>query len=237
MTLGLVSNYNYILNENGSWQKWNTSSHIGQVNQKYIAFPKQIFLYAQNLGNQNISFNGSTYNNILSLNPLPTNYDNNSASVADLDYTETGNLTNTNESIVIDKEFILLDKFHKRLKIFGIQKAVADCTCKGDGTYSTTLTKVNFKLYKRGNNNQSLLADSTYTLSTALSQTANSYADPLSFLAIFDLNEIELDINEKLLLKLQVYGYINTSSTDNKIKLNHARGSADTYLQINILEE
>ena len=234
---GLVSNYNYILDENNNWIAQNYSTHIGQINKKYTAFPKQIVLYAQSLANDNISFNGSSYNRILSLNPLPSNYDNNSNFVPNLDYKESDAITNTSEQKIIDEEFLLLDRFYNKLKIAGTQKVVADATCKGDGTATTYLSKINFKLYQRGPN-ESLIAEVTYNLSNTLAQTADSYADSVAFYKHINIDPpIELNASNLPSLVIQVYGYVNVSGASNKVKLNFARGSADTYMILNILEE
>jgi uncharacterized membrane protein len=212
----------------------NTLELLSNVVRTPKSLPQELLLYAQWWGDHTpYSHGGSTYTRILSRDPQPANLSTASTGVATDDYEESANITSlTKTEVIIDKDFILIDARKADLILNGTVKAVASVACRGDGTYTTYIDSVRFTLLKRTSAGvETQLAQEEYTFATSPSQSAASYASAVSAQMVKDISETIIETTSTIILRIEVFGHVNNvAASNNKIKLNFTRGSADTYL-------
>jgi len=195
------------------------------------AVPKGFFLYCQELGDDSHTLpDGSTTTTYALLRrPLPTDAE------ASSDYEEKA-VTDTSEAVQIDRRFVLPDPLVDTLLLIGAAYAHITATVKGDGTYATYITKVTFDLETvDSNNTYTSFASKTITFSTAISTTSTSHQYHY-IPALLEISQTEVPVTEEVVLRIRIYGYMDTGGTSQAIRLYYTRGSADSYVELPVLE-
>ena len=167
---------------------------------------------------------------LLMENPNPSDLDGDTS----LDKEEETGITDTSEALQIDKTFICREAEEATLQnrtIRGIARAVASVSIARTGSTDGNiyLTKVTFDIGLVGSDGNFISkksADATPNFST----NSTDY-QTISAQAFLDVSSFEIPNNYRLGLRVRCYGYIATTE-NGKMKLNCARGSADSYLEV-----
>ena len=200
----------------------------------YTAKSTKKFLYLQQVNDAYPWGQNPTY--LLMEEPSPSDLDKDS----DLDYTEVDGLSNSSEEVLLEKTFTYapikkigtMENSVQTLR--GTARAVAMASIALDSCSTGVIywTKAVFDLGEispTGDFVSLKTATSTPNFSVTNS-TSYSSASAQAFLS--DVN-YTIGVNNRLALRVKLYGYVNSGdSCTGKIKLHHARGSADSYLEV-----
>ncbi len=167
---------------------------------------------------------------LLMENPNPSDLDGDSS----LDQEEKTGITDTSETLQIDKTFVWTEAEDLNLRnyvIRGMARAVASVSIARTGSTDGNiyLTKVVFDIGfvdSTGNFTSKKSANATPNFST----NSTSY-QTVSAQAFLSLTPFGVPSDKRLALRVRCYGYKETTESG-KMKLNCARGSADSYLEV-----
>jgi hypothetical protein len=172
--------------------------------------------------------------------PQPTNLDLHATEQTLLDYKESLNITGTSEAEVIsDFEFVMPEARERETIIQGPCEIGLQLRIRGDGTYTTYLTKARVNLFKRTSAgvDTAIITNAEFDLDTEVSHSADSWDDMIGIKLHSAIAETVLLAADRLVLRVEVFGYVsNASATDNKIRLYFSRGSAESYMYLPIDE-
>jgi hypothetical protein len=202
---------------------------LGIVFKRPISLSRKLFLYLQHLGSETYRFDTSTYAYVMLTRAVPSD------EVNGVDYIEAS-VTETSETLKIDQRFVMAEDIQDDLVIRGLATAVATVGVKGDGTYATYISKLVFTIEKVDTaGNYTTLSTKTVTLSPPFSTTGTSWVYG-SVEALLKITEV-LTTNERLALRVQVYGYMAAGGTAQAARLVFTRGSSDSYLEVPVWED
>lgn len=203
------------------------------------SFFKQVLFYLQSFGSENYTHD-QAYTHGMFRSPQPTNLDLHATEQTLLDYKESLNITGTSEAEVIsDFEFVMPEARERETIIQGPCEIGLQLRIRGDGTYTTYLTKVRINLFKRTSAgvDTAIITDAEFDLDTEVSHSADSWDDMIGIKLHSAITETVLLAADRLVLRVDVFGYVsNASATDNKIRLYFSRGSAESYMYLPIDE-
>jgi len=192
------------------------------------SFPYTVKLYAQHIGNGSVSLpNGSTTDLVLLREPISqASYE------CDDGYEVTA--SNTTEALLIDKTFYFIGPFLKSFYFADYPLAKVRIGVKGDGTNEVHITKVLLSIVALSPSGSTSLGSTTLTFSTEYSSKATDYK-------IFDVQALipttsqELPANVAIGYRIKIWGYVDGG--DQYVKLFYTRGSSDTTVIINYMQE
>jgi hypothetical protein len=164
--------------------------------------------------------------------PSPTDLDDDPA----LDQEEKTGIVDTTETLQIDKTFIVIPdifqqyQVEQNLLIKGTAQMIIKLGVAGDGTYATTLTKVDVDIGYVSEDG-SFTSKAMRTSTPNISQAATTYKT-FSGQALFcDIPDYSLTRYAHPAVRLRVYAYVASGSAGGKVKIICRRGEADSYLQ------
>jgi predicted transport protein len=202
---------------------------LGIVYKRPFSLSRKLFLYLQHLGNDTYRFNTDTYQYVMLTRPVPSDLAN------AVDYLEQ-TVTQTSETLQIDQRFILAEDHQDDLTVKELAKAVVKVGVKGDGTYKTFISKVAFIAEKVDTAGvYTTLGSKTVTLSPAISNSSTAWVT-YSVLGLIKLSET-LTVNERLILRVQVYGYMESGGTSQAVRLYFTRGLDESYFEVPVWED
>jgi hypothetical protein len=205
---------------------------------------KSIFLYGQWYGDRDsFSFGGDSYNYILTREPIPKYLGTFNTGLANEDFISSANITSTTKTEVIaDTDFILFDTLLSPLIIQGYLEAEVYLTVRGDSVYSTYLDSVRFTLLKKvsgGTETQITQEEYPKTSLQPLISNLYNYSTPRLKVNFYkDVSETEIAVDEKLVLRLEVFGHSeNALSSHNIISMLFNKGTSDLTLKLPVIQD
>ena len=195
------------------------------------SIPKALFLYAQHLGNDSHTLpdGATTTKYALLRRPLAA------STWEALDY-ETKNVTDTTEAVQIDRRFVFADSLLDTLVVEGTAYAACRVGAKGDGTYNTYISQVQFDLETVDENNTyTSIVSKTIDFATLKAVSSTSY-DTIDVHALLNLPESKIYTSRNLVLRLRISGYVDADQTAGAIRLYYTVGSSDTYVELPVVE-
>lgn len=201
---------------------------------------RRLRLYAQHIGEDTwyLPDYTTTTKHVLTREPVPASLAN-----AD-DYIEAA-VTATSSTLAIDQRFYLADLPPTQIEPEGIAQAqyesfvfegtvrvVARVGAKGDGTYATYIDRIVISLEKVDDqNNYTSIFTKDITLSTPLSNSSTSW-QTWDWQILRNIDRQLLRADEQLVLRIQIYAYMDSGGTDQAVRLYFTRGSQDTFVDL-----
>lgn len=182
------------------------------------------------------------YKRTLELSPKPANLSTSTADVSGDDYQSYDILaTDLAKALIMTKEFALAyNAKTDPITIQGNARCVTTVKCKGDGTRTVYIDSVTMYLYRETNGGvRTLLLSEEYPNSGAglLSTAVAAYTDPITASAIGAIAATTIATTDILVLKVEVYGHVSGAfAINDAIRLYFSRGSAETYIELPVLE-
>lgn len=202
------------------------------------SIPRYLRLAAQNIGEETWTLpDGSTTTSyILAREPVPASLANAS------DYIEQA-VTDTSSALQIDQRFVwaenqLLGYYSSisdaldSLVVEGTAPIVLKVGALGDGTHATYIDQIQVSLEvldSSGTYTQKALSD--ITLSTPLSNDTTSWVT-WDWYCLLNLSRTEILATENIVLRVRLYGYMDTGGTSQAVRLYFTRGSTDSFVDI-----
>jgi len=201
---------------------------------------RRLRLYAQHIGEDDwyLPDNTTTTKHVLTREPVPASLAN-----AD-DYIEAA-VTATSSTLAIDQRFYLADLIPSQLIAGGVAqvqyesfvfegtvRVVARVGAKGDGTYNTYIDRIVISLEKVDDqNNYTSIFTKDITLSTPLSNSSTSW-QTWDWQILRNVDRTLLEPDKQLVLRIQIYAYMDSGGTDQAVRLYITRGSQDTFVDL-----